>query len=265
MSLCPLSHKTSGFPSIEFTERKFRSLGSILQHKQCANLLRQMYDALVEDAPAGMYAEAYQQMREWMNLQEVGRIDNREEVADLYHEHLKLASCNLREHNLLPRVTHNDRTTAEKAWPVAVYLDNLRSAHNVGSIIRTIEGLSLGSLYFSHKTPYIDHPQVQKAAMGSAQWINCNQTEDLDRLPRPIIALETSPDATPLYEFLFPEAFTVVVGNEEYGCREQTLRQTDFFVNIPMRGRKNSFNVANAFSMAAYEIARQRSRQKDTI
>lgn len=247
---------------MNFTERKYKSFEAAQQHRNCAALLREMYNRMLEGGSFQEHIEIYNQQLAWMEEEKIDNFTN-EHVADLYHKHLRQASQNLKEHNLLPRITHSDRDYAEKSWPIAIYLDNLRSAHNVGSIVRTVEGLSLGSLFFSEKTPYIDHPQVQKAAMGSAEWVVCSKTEEFSSLPQPIIALETSPEATPLYEFLFPRSFTLVIGNEEYGCREQSLKQANFYISIPMRGRKNSFNVANAFSMAAYEIARQRSRQKD--
>jgi len=248
--------------SINFTEKKFRSLDVAQQHKKCATLLRAIYDCLLGGQSIHAKVATFNQMLTWMGRPQIEGCDSKQ-IADLYHEHLRLANCCLREHNLLPHITHSDRECCEEKWPIAIYLDNLRSAHNVGSIIRTVEGLALGSLYFSEKTPYIDHPQVQKAAMGSADWITCSRTDEFAELPRPIIALETCSDSTSLYEFLFPKTFTLIVGNEEYGCREQTLKQADFYISIPMRGRKNSFNVANAFGMTAFEIARQRSLQKD--
>jgi tRNA G18 (ribose-2'-O)-methylase SpoU len=33
----------------------------------------------------------------------------------------------------------------------------------------------------------------------------------------------------------------------------------DYLVEIPLRGRKNSLNVANAYAIAAGEISRQKS------
>jgi tRNA G18 (ribose-2'-O)-methylase SpoU len=147
---------------------------------------------------------------------------------------------------------------SEEAWPIAIYLDNLRSAHNVGSVIRTVEALAIGSLYFSCQTPFITHQQVQNTAMGSTQWVSCYQGVDLSSLPRPIVVLETSPEALSLYEFIFPSSFTLVIGNEEYGCSDETLKLADYLVEIPLRGCKNSLNVANAFAIAAGEISRQK-------
>jgi len=184
-------------------------------------------------------------------------------IADRYHHHLKLAKRNLKEHNLLPCIRQGDKEIGAPNRPIAIYLDHVRSAHNVGSMIRTTEAFSLGTLYFSEDTPFIDCKQVRDAAMGAEQWVNCKQIGaliTLEDLPRPIIAMETGTEATSIFDFIFPETFTLVMGNEEYGCSEVLLRQADYIIEIPLRGRKNSLNVANAFAIAAGEIERQQGK-----
>jgi tRNA G18 (ribose-2'-O)-methylase SpoU len=181
-----------------------------------------------------------------------------QKIADEYHAHLQQARLSKREHHLLPRVRKGDRIHGEEAWPIAIYLDHIRSAHNVGSIIRTVEALSLGSIYFSPQTPFITNKQVQDTAMGTITWLKCYQGIALNTLPRPILVLETGEEAISLYDMIFPSSFTLVVGNEEYGCSNEALELADELVEIPLRGHKNSLNVANAFAIAAGEIQRQK-------
>lgn len=224
------------------TKRKFLQISLLRQHRKCAETLR------------NGELKRYRELEEWLNL---STMDNTpESLSNRYHFHLTEAKMRHKEHNLL--VEKGDKERGEEPWPIAIYLDHIRSAHNVGSIIRTCEALSLGTLYFSPQTPFIDHPQVQKTAMGAAEWVQGRVCTDLAELPRPLIALETSKEATELYAFPFPETFTLAIGNEEYGLSETILKQADFLVTIPMRGRKNSLNVANAFAIAAAEIQRQR-------
>jgi tRNA G18 (ribose-2'-O)-methylase SpoU len=240
----------------DFTKKKFLALPIKRQHKKCAELLRLVYDQwMTQDWEANW--QLYQQLLQWMNIPPCETVTIKI-IADQYHWHQQQAQMSKKEHHLLPQIRKGDRPQGEKAWPIAIYLDHLRSAHNVGSIIRTTEALSLGSLYFSPKTPFITHKQVQDTAMGTIQWVACYQGVALSTLPRPIIVLETSEEATPLYDFIFPSSFTLVVGNEEYGCSDETLKLADYLVEIPLRGHKNSLNVANAFAMAAGEIIRQK-------
>jgi len=248
---------------VNFTKHKFLDLPFERRHKKCAELLRIIFDLLLSKNSIEEPLQHYQQMQKWMEASELQNTDLKT-IADRYHEHLKQAKFHLKEHSLLT-IRKGDSEQAQEPWPIAIYLDNLRSAHNVGSIIRTTEALSLGQLYFSSETPFIDNKQVQDAAMGTHEWVKCSAQANLNALPKPIVALETSPQAISLHDFIFPDSFTLVVGNEEYGCSDAALKQTDFLIEIPLRGRKNSLNVANAFAIAAVEIQRQRGsheRQK---
>jgi tRNA G18 (ribose-2'-O)-methylase SpoU len=183
---------------------------------------------------------------------------NLKKIADLYHCHLKEAKMNLKEHNLLPSIRRKDGTPKEAFLENAIYLDNIRSAYNVGSIIRTTEALRIGSLYFSEKTPFTDNKKVIKTSMGASTLVPCFQNYPLEKLPSPIIALETSDDAINIFEFIFPEKFTVILGNEEYGISDESLKKADYIIEIPVFGAKNSINVASAYSILAAQIKRQK-------
>lgn len=248
----------------DFTEKKFLQLPLERQHKKCAELIRHLYEGILTQQDIQSDAALYHQLSVWMQEPPLS-IVSLQTLADRYHWHLQRAKVSKKEHHLLPSVRQGDRLQSEETWPIAIYLDHLRSAHNVGSILRTVEALALGTVYFSESTPFIDHKQVQDTSMGAYQWVSCQKGVPLFTLANPIIALETSENAIPLYEFIFPDVFTLVVGNEEYGCSENTLAQADYVLEIPLRGRKNSLNVANAFAMVASEIQRQKGTKKKIL
>ena len=241
----------------DFTKLKFLSFPLEQQHKKCAELLRNIYEKALHGESLFKEVSAYSMLIDWMEYPSLNAFHPKS-IADCYHEHARLALVHHKEHNLLPHVRQNDKPTALERWEIAVFLDNIRSAHNIGSILRTVEAFSLGSVHFSEKTPFTTNKQVKDTAMGAEQWISCHPNANLHELPRPIIALETSEAAIPLFDFIFPETFTLAIGNEEYGCSESTLKIADIILEIPLRGHKNSLNVANAFAIAAGEIARQK-------
>jgi tRNA G18 (ribose-2'-O)-methylase SpoU len=247
-----------------FTKRKFQSFCNQKQHKKCAELLRHIYKNRVSQLEWEADWENYQQLLQWMSQPYV-EDQTIEMISNLCYQHELSAGIQRREHHLLPQVAKGDREESAPRWPIAIYLDHLRSAHNVGSIIRTVEAFALGSVYFSTDTPFIDNKQVQNTSMGTYQWVESFQNQTLHTLPKPIIALETCPTAKTIYDFRFPATFTLVVGNEEYGCSEETLAMADVILNIPLRGRKNSLNVANAFALIAGEIVRQRIEQEEIL
>lgn len=250
----------------DFTKRKFLELPKERQHKKCAECLKEVYHAHLAGKCCPSFISNYCQMAQWLGLPALSNTQP-ESLSNRYHEHLSQAEKSLKEHNLLPAVRKGDRKEpSAPLLPIAIYLDHIRSAHNVGSIIRTAECFSLGTLYFSSHTPFIDCKQVQNTSMGAHDWIPCKQNSTLESLPKPIIVLETTEHAIALDDFVFPSTFTLVIGNEEYGCSEESLALADFCLEIPLCGRKNSLNVANAFAIAAGAINRQqRTRSKGCI
>jgi len=229
---------------MKFTEKKFVSLPEEQQHKKCMELMREMY----------------LQMLTWMNLS-LPAPTTLSAIADRFHLHRTEARVSLKEHNLLPQVSKGDKSSAEAApfLPICIYLERLRSAHNIGAIIRTTEAFRLGALYFSPGMAAPSHDSVQKSAMNTASLVACHENIGLHELPRPLIAIETVLDAIPYYDFDFPETFTLILGNEEEGISDSTLQQADFTIKIPLQGQKNSINVASAFAIIAAEIRKKRA------
>lgn len=175
-------------------------------------------------------------------------------LADRYHWHLTAAGLNLKEHNLLPTIRTGDHTPKCGFPDIAIYLDNVRSAYNVGSILRTTEALRIGQVHFGGKTPFIDNEKVQRTAMGAAELVPVFQNTPLSALPRPIIVLDTCDEGISVSEFIFPPTFTLILGNEEYGTSNEALKEANHILQIPLFGAKNSINVACAFAIAAAEI-----------
>ncbi len=239
---------------IPATRRKFLKSTHAEQHKKCAQLLRDAYEKLLNQKEVSF--DRYQQILSWMNLDPFEKQDLKE-IANRYHWHLEKAGRFLKEHNLLPSLRTGDRTPKTDYLPVAIYLDYIRSAYNVGSILRTCEALRIGSVHFSEKTPFVDNEKVARTAMGAATLVSCYRGTPLSELPRPILVLDTSDDAIPLSNYLFPPSFTLVLGNEEVGVSKSSLALADTLLEIPLLGAKNSLNVACAFAIASAQIRTQ--------
>jgi|JI10StandDraft_1071094.scaffolds.fasta_scaffold03375_8 tRNA G18 (ribose-2'-O)-methylase SpoU len=229
-----------------FTKDKFLSLTIRRQHKHAGLYLRSLYEKRV---PLDLH---YRAMESWLHLPPLK--ESTENLIDRFQYHMQEAALSLSEDRLL--VKQLDTLTATPFGTVTTYLENLRSAYNIGNILRTIEALRLGPLIFSENMPTASHPKVQKTAMGTENIVPSKQG-DLNTLPRPLIALETVKNAPSLYEFTFPPSFTLLIGNEEYGLKEETLQIADHIVQIPLFGSKNSLNVANAFAITAHFIKNQ--------
>lgn len=229
---------------MKFSQAKFLSLPLKRQHKQAAELLKL---ALIKDSSLLSH---YHELASWMGLSIPA---SKPAYYDRYDEHLRESLSPLPTFDSFERSF--DPISHAPYLPITVYLDNLRSAFNVGSILRTMEAFRFESAYFAKNTPFADQKKLQDTSMGTYELIDCHK--DLSRLKRPWIALEVTESATPVYDFSFPTEMTLVLGNEAYGISEEVLNQCDHIVSIPLVGAKNSLNVASAFAIAAYEIRRQ--------
>jgi len=241
---------------MNFTKQKFLKLEKRVQHKKCATLLRTIYEELLsgKNPPAKTYT-IYGELISWMELPDFNST-NLKEIADHYHYHLQKSSISLKEHNLLPQIRKGDHEPKKEFGTICTYLGHLRSANNVGSIIRTIEALRLGPIYFHEKMPFIDNDKVIKTSMGTSNIVPCYQLKDLKELPRPLIAIETGENAENIAHFPFPSVCTLIIGNEEYGISDETLKEVDHIVEIPLFGVKNSINAACALAIAAHEACK---------
>jgi tRNA G18 (ribose-2'-O)-methylase SpoU len=213
---------------------------------------------LLQKALEGHYAslQDYRYVEDLLGLASVDLVDTKK-MADRLHFHRIEACQNLSESNLPFQILHQDVESKTPFLDVHVVLNQLRSAFNVGSILRTTEALRLGSLYFEGITPKSDNSKVMKTSMGCHDKVKCFDLNDKTSLPRPIIGLETAKNAASIYEYKFPETFTLILGNEEYGISDEWLKECDVIVTIPMYGFKNSLNVASAFAITAHEIRKQ--------
>jgi len=148
--------------------------------------------------------------------------------------------------------------------PITVILDNLRSAFNVGSIVRSADCARVQKVIFCGTTAHPPNPKVIKTAMGAMDyvpWEHCPATsEAVDRMKKQnitVVGLEVTDISKPFNQIQYPAPVCLVVGNEALGISREVLELVDQIVEIPMWGFKNSVNVAVAFGIVVFEVVRQ--------
>ncbi len=149
--------------------------------------------------------------------------------------------------------------------PLAVLLDNIRSAYNVGAIFRTADGAGVTHLHLCGITPTPDHPKVAKTALGAEGSLAWSQHANGLDAARALVerghvlwALEKGLGAAPLFQLSpqgAPRPLVLVVGNEISGVDPAILALCQRQVALPMAGVKGSLNVAVAFGVAVYWLA----------
>jgi 23S rRNA (guanosine2251-2'-O)-methyltransferase len=147
---------------------------------------------------------------------------------------------------------------------LSALLDNIRSTFNVGAIFRTADGAGFEHIHLCGITPTPENPKVGKTALGAEKnipWSYANNSlqaaRELKERGAVLWALEGTPQAVPLNQATHQKPDTplvLVAGNEITGVDPELLALCERVVWIPMRGQKESLNVAVAFSIAAYSL-----------
>ncbi len=162
-------------------------------------------------------------------------------------------------------------------------LHNIRSAYNIGAIFRTADGIGVAKIFLTGYTcaphdgvrAWTTRPErmIGKTALGADQQVPWEKEEDFAAVVMRlraqnvrIVALEQTPASVPVADFV-PDGCSValVLGNEPRGIDAQALALCDAAVEIPMRGTKESLNVAVAAGVAGYALydILERSEKRD--
>ena len=147
--------------------------------------------------------------------------------------------------------------------PISFFLENIRSAHNVGSIFRTADGMGAEKIFLSGYTCKPPRKDLSKTALGAELSVEWEHDENQISLAKKIkdnninlVLLEHTKFSKSIYEFDWNFPSCVVVGNEVSGVSEELISLCDQHVEIPMQGVKQSLNVSVAAGIIGYEILR---------
>ena len=148
--------------------------------------------------------------------------------------------------------------------PVAILLDNVRSMYNVGSFFRTADAASAEKLLLTGITACPPKSGIRKTALGAEETVRWEQARDpmpvLDGLRErgyEIAAIETTPHAVDLFEWVPSFPVCIVFGHEVEGIRPEVAGCCDTHIRIPMLGSKHSLNVATAGGVVLFELLRK--------
>lgn len=157
---------------------------------------------------------------------------------------------------------------------IIVIAHNIRSTHNIGAFFRTAEGFGVEHIILSGYSPYpaLEHgdtrlphirdkltAQIHKTALGAETLVPFTYREipPLAALRADgyrIVGLEQAPTSHTLPRYHAPDRIALVLGEEVHGIPPELLAQCDDIIEIPMDGRKESFNVSVAAGVALYQL-----------
>ena len=159
-------------------------------------------------------------------------------------------------------IPENSRETGKN---YSVLLDNIRSAWNVGSILRSADGFGFKHAYLCGITPTPEQEAVKKTALGAENFVTWSPHKDAVLLVQGlklegwrIVALEEDERAISISHFAGAgpsQPVLLMAGSEVTGVDPGLLGLADDIYYIPMHGQKRSFNVAVAFGVAGFSLA----------
>ncbi|MCY7410100.1 MAG: RNA methyltransferase [Chitinophagales bacterium] len=147
--------------------------------------------------------------------------------------------------------------------PVIVVLDNVRSAHNVGSVFRTCDAFAVEKIYLCGISASPPNREVMKTAIGSTEsveWIYFTSVEEaiqfLKKSDYQIILIEQTDESISLEKFipLKEKKYALVFGNEVSGVSDEILSLAHVAVEIPQFGTKHSFNISVSAGIVLWEL-----------
>ena len=152
---------------------------------------------------------------------------------------------------------------------LTVLVDNVRSAWNVGSILRSADGFGFSHAFLCGITPTPEVDAVRKTALGADKFVTWSYHKDAVTLAGNlkkegwiIWALEEdararamTKDESKNIKRKKSERMVLIAGSEVTGVDPELLDLCEDILYIPMHGGKKSFNVAVAFGVAGFVLS----------
>lgn len=147
---------------------------------------------------------------------------------------------------------------------IEIILDNIRSAHNVGSVFRSADSFKADKVWLCSICATPPSAEIHKSALGaefSVEWGYEKDTLSLvKRLKEEgytVLSVEQTVNSVMLDKFK-PETgrkYALVFGNEVDGVQQEVVDASDGVLEIPQYGTKHSLNISVSAGIVLWHIA----------
>ena len=146
---------------------------------------------------------------------------------------------------------------------IVVVLDNVRSAHNVGSAFRTADSFKADKLWLCGICAVPPSAEIHKSALGAEDSVCWEHADDtmtaVARLKEEgytIVSVEQTVNSVMLDTFVprAGEKYALVFGNEVSGVDQRVVDASDFVLEIPQYGTKHSLNVSVSVGVILWHL-----------
>uniref|UniRef100_UPI0040284634 RNA methyltransferase n=1 Tax=Candidatus Cryptobacteroides bacterium TaxID=3085639 RepID=UPI0040284634 len=147
---------------------------------------------------------------------------------------------------------------------IEIILDNIRSAHNVGSVFRSADSFKADKVWLCGICATPPSAEIHKSALGaefSVEWgYEKNTLSLVKRLKEEgytVLSVEQTVNSVMLDKFK-PETgrkYALVFGNEVDGVQQEVVDASDGVLEIPQYGTKHSLNISVSAGIVLWHIA----------
>ena len=150
---------------------------------------------------------------------------------------------------------------------VVVILDNVRSAHNVGSAFRSCDSFKVDKIWLCGICAVPPSAEIRKSALGAEESVPWEYSEStLEALSRireegyTIVSVEQTVGSVSLESFEPQNGvkYALVFGNEVDGVGQDVVDASDFTLEIPQFGTKHSLNVSVSVGVVLWHFTEKR-------
>lgn len=159
------------------------------------------------------------------------------------------------------------KARAQGEDPFVIVLDNLEDPHNLGAVIRTANLAGAHGVIIPKRHASGLTATAVKASAGAVCYTPVAKVTNLSQTirelkERGIWFVCADMDGELMYRQNLTGPVGLVIGNEGGGVSRLVKEQCDFTAAIPMKGQIGSLNASAAAAVLAYEIVRQRMKER---
>mgnify|MGYP001464461021 FL=1 len=150
-----------------------------------------------------------------------------------------------------------------KKIPITILLENIRSAHNIGSVFRTADSFLINEIILCGISAQPPNKDIRKTALGSSESVEWKYEKNIEVAIQKlkdegnkIISIEQTTNSISLENFnpSNNSKYAIIFGNEVNGIEQRTIDLSDMAIEIPQYGTKHSLNISVAAGIIIWNI-----------
>tara|TARA_Y100000991_G_scaffold172514_1_gene134270 strand:+ start:27 stop:557 length:531 start_codon:yes stop_codon:yes gene_type:complete len=150
-----------------------------------------------------------------------------------------------------------------KKIAITILLENIRSAHNIGSIFRTADSFLINEIILCGISAQPPNKDIRKTALGSSESVEWRYEKNIDKAIQKlknegnkIISIEQTTNSISLENFKPQknDKYAIIFGNEVNGIEQRTINLSDMVIEIPQFGTKHSLNISVAAGIIIWDL-----------